>query len=246
LRVAVGHRLELGPERRVIPHDWKDTAVSFLTGRLMRAVRPGVAATLGLGSEYRRYWEASNERARHADGPLWVAVGDSTAQGIGASAPDRGYVGQLLARLRNEQQRPWRIVNLSVTGARVADVVRDQVPRIDDAGVPELVTCAAGANDIIRFGFRRVAGALRALIDALPPGAVLATIPQGLLPRRTRELNEIIRAEAPAAGLRIADAWARTGPPWQGKYAADDFHPNDTGYGEWCAAFAAAIGLDGS
>jgi len=37
-----------------------------------------------------------------------------------------------------------------------------------------------------------------------------------------------------------------TGPPWQGKYAADDFHPNDTGYGEWCAAFAEAIGLDGS
>jgi lysophospholipase L1-like esterase len=244
--VAVGHRLELGPERRVIPHDWKDTAMSFLTGRLMRALRPGVAATIGLGSEYRRYWEESNERARHADGPLWVAVGDSTAQGIGASAPDRGYVGQLLDRLRDEQQRPWRVVNLSVTGARVADVVREQVPRIDDAGEPELVTCAAGANDIIRFGFRRVAGALRSLIRSLPPGAVLATVPQGLLPRRTHELNEIIRAEAPAAGLRIADAWARTGAPWQGKYAADDFHPNDTGYSNWCAAFAEAIGLDGS
>jgi hypothetical protein len=138
LRVAVGHRLELGPERRVIPHDWKDTAMSFLTGGLMRALRPGVAATLGLGSEYRRYWEESNERARLADGPLWVAVGDSTAQGIGASAPDR------------------------------------------------------------------------------------------------------------VAGLRIADAWAHTGSPWQGKYAVDDFHPNDTGYADWCAAFAEAIGLDGS
>jgi lysophospholipase L1-like esterase len=220
--------------------------VSFLTGRLMRTLRPGVAATLGLGSEYRRYWEASNERTRHTDGPLWVAVGDSTAQGIGASAPDRGYVGQLLDRLRHEEQRPWRVVNLSVTGARIADVVHEQVPRIDDAGAPELVTCAAGANDVIRFGFRRVVDALEALIRALPAGAVLATIPQGLLPRRTRELNDIIRAEAPVAGLRIADAWAHTGPPWQGKYAADDFHPNDTGYGEWCAAFAEAIGLDAS
>lgn len=220
--------------------------MSFLTGRLMRALRPGVAATLGLGSEYRRYWEESNEHARKADGPLWVAVGDSTAQGIGASAPDRGYVGQLRDRLRHEEERPWRVVNLSVTGARIADVVHEQVPRIDDAGAPELVTCAAGANDVIRFGFRRVADALQALICVLPAGAVLATIPQGLLPRRTRELNDIIRAEAPVAGLRIADAWAHTGPPWQGKYAADDFHPNDTGYGEWCAAFAEAIGLDGS
>ena len=56
----------------------------------------------------------------------------------------------------------------------------------------------------------------------------------------------IIRADAPGAGLRIADAWMYTGPPWQGKYASDDFHPNDTGYRDWCAAFAEAIGLDGS
>ena len=220
--------------------------MGFLTGRLMRTLRPGVAATLGLGSEYRQYWEESNERARQANGPLWVAVGDSTAQGIGASAPNRGYVGQLLVRLRDEQRRPWRVVNLSMTGARVADVVREQVPRINEVGEPELVTCAAGANDVIRFGFRRVAETLRELIRSLPPNGVLATIPQGLLPGRTRELNEIIRADAPAAGLRIADAWAHSGPPWQGKYAADDFHPNDTGYGEWCAAFAEAIGLDGS
>ena len=220
--------------------------MGFLTGRLMRTLRPGVAATLGLGSEYRQYWEESNERARQAGGPLWVAVGDSTAQGIGASAPDRGYVGQLLVRLRDEERRPWRVVNLSATGARVADVVREQVSRINEVGEPELITCAAGANDVIRLGFRRVAEALRELIRALPPNAVLATIPQGLLPGRTRELNQIIRADAPAAGLRIADAWAHTGPPWQGKYAADDFHPNDTGYGEWCASFAEAISLDGS
>ena len=220
--------------------------MGFLTGRLMRTLRPGIAATLGLGSEYRRYWEESNERARQGDGPLWVAVGDSTAQGIGASAPDRGYVGQLLVRLRDEQHRPWRVVNLSATGARVADVAREQIPRINDAGQPQLVTCAAGANDVIRFGFRRVADALRGLIRALPPRAAVATIPQGLLPGRTRELNQIIRVEASAAGLRVADAWAHTGPPWQGKYAPDDFHPNDSGYGEWCAAFAEAIGLDGS
>jgi lysophospholipase L1-like esterase len=206
--------------------------MGFLTGRLMRTFRPGVAATLGLGSEYRRYWEESNERARQADGPLWVAVGDSTAQGIGASAPDRGYVGQLVVRLRDEQRRLWRVVNLSVTAARVADVVREQVPRIDEVGQPELITCAAGANDVIRVGFRRVVEALRDLIRVLPPRAVLATIPQGLMPGRTRDLNQIIRAEAPAAGLRIADAWAHTGPPWQGKYAADNFHPNDTGYGD--------------
>jgi lysophospholipase L1-like esterase len=219
--------------------------VAFLTGRLMRRLRPGVAATLGITDEYRRYWEESNERARHADGPLWVALGDSTAQGIGASAPDRGYVGLLLRRLRESQGRLWRVVNLSVTGARITDVVREQLPRVNEVGPPELVTCAIGANDVIRFGFRRVAESLRVLIYELPRGTVLATVPQGLLPRRTRELNAIIREEAPEAGLRIADAWAHTGPPWQGKYAADDFHPNDSGYAGWCAAFADALGMNG-
>jgi lysophospholipase L1-like esterase len=220
--------------------------VSFLTGRLMRRLRPGIAATLAVEESWRRYWEESNERALRADGPLWVAIGDSTAQGIGASTPDRGYVGQLLARLGARQGQPWRVVNLSVTGARLADVVREQLPRVDDAGAPDLVTCAAGANDIVRLGFPRARNALHALIRGLPADAILATVPQGLLPRRTRDLNRIIRAEAPAAGLQIADVWAHTGPPWRNKYASDDFHPNDTGYADWCAAFAGALGLDGS
>jgi acyl-CoA thioesterase I len=220
--------------------------MGFLTGRLMRRLRPGIAATLAVEDSWREYWDESNERARGGDGPLWVALGDSTAQGLGASAPDHGYVGQLLVELNAREGGPWRVVNLSVTGARIADVVREQVPKLADAGEPAMITCAAGANDVIRFGFPRVRDALRALIDELPRDAILATVPQGLLPRRTQELNRIIRALAPAAGLRVADVWAHTGPPWQGKYAADDFHPNDNGYADWCAAFADELGLDGS
>jgi len=209
-------------------------------------MRPGTAATLEVEDDWRRYWEESNERARRAEGQLWVALGDSTAQGIGASTPDRGYVGQLLGRLREGESAAWRVVNLSVTGARIADVVREQLPRLDDLGEADLVTCAAGANDLFRFGFPRARQALHELIGGLPPAAVMATCPQGLWPRRTLGLNRTIRAEAPAAGLRIADVWAHTGPPWSGKYAGDGFHPNETGYADWCAAFAEAIGLDGS
>jgi lysophospholipase L1-like esterase len=218
--------------------------MGFLTGRLMRRLRPGIAATLAVEEEWRRYWEESNERARRAGGPLWVALGDSTAQGIGASTPDRGYVGLLLEKLRAHDNHPWRVINLSVTGARLADVVWTQLPRVYVAGDPELVTCAVGANDLIRFGFPRAREALRALIAGLPSGAVLATCPQGLFPQRTRELNRIICAEAHAAGLRVADVWANTGPPWRGKYAGDDFHPNDNGYADWCTAFVAVLELD--
>ena len=48
---------------------------------------------------YAAAWRHANEAALAADGPLWVAIGDSMTQGIGASAPERGWVGQL-AELR--------------------------------------------------------------------------------------------------------------------------------------------------
>jgi lysophospholipase L1-like esterase len=41
----------------------------------------------------------------------------------------------------------------------------------------------------------------------------------------------------------VADVWDHTGPPWQGKYAEDFFHPNATGYADWARAFAEPLGL---
>ena len=210
----------------------------------MRRVRPGIAAVLDAREPYRAYWDRSNADALRADGPLWVALGDSTAQGVGASRPDRSYVGQLLDLLHTDDAT-WRVVNLSVSGARIADVTRDQVPRVLDLGEPALVTCAVGVNDVIRPGFSHAPHALRVLVASLPAATVLATVPQGLLPLRAQRLNRVIWSEAPPAGLRVADVWARTGLPWRGKFGADTFHPSDAGYADWCAAFAATLGLDG-
>ena len=39
----------------------------------------------------------------------------------------------------------------------------------------------------------------------------------------------------------VADVFARTGPPWKDKFAADHFHPADLGYADWAAAFAEVI-----
>lgn len=217
--------------------------MSFWTSPLMRKLRPGVAATLSQTEPYLRAWAEANERARAATGPLWVALGDSTAQGIGASAYDRGYVGQLRARLEAHDGRDWRVINLSRTGSRIRDVVAEQLPALAPLALEaELVTCAAGANDLLSLWFRPVPDELRSLISGLPPRAVIATLPQGLGRRRAPPLNEILRTEAPLRQLRIADVWARTGPPWKGKFAADDFHPNEIGYRDWCDAFAEAVG----
>jgi acyl-CoA thioesterase I len=203
-------------------------------------VLPGVRATLGRSAEFAAWWAASNAEALAGTGPLWVALGDSTAQGIGADRPDLGYVGQLHARLAMEG-RQWRLVNLSRTGARVGDVLSDQFPRAIDLG-PSLVTCAIGSNDILwRTPRAAFDVALDDLLEALPTGAVIATLPHGLGRRRTNAVNERIVATAAARGLRVADVGATTAPPYRGKFASDGFHPNEVGYRSWTDAFVEAL-----
>jgi hypothetical protein len=51
------------------------------------------------------------------------------SQGIGARDVSGGWVGQLHARLAAEGHR-IRLINLSVTGARVRDVVDRQLPQL--------------------------------------------------------------------------------------------------------------------
>ena len=218
--------------------------MSILRSPLVRRLRPGLAATLDQAPRLREAWEASNRVALRADGPLYVALGDSTALGLGASAYDRGYVGQLRARLEAHDGRAWRVVNVAKSGARINDVRREQMPCLDALpDPPDLVTCSVGANDVLRFWLPLPLGELEALLAALPDQAVIATLPKGLRAGPTLRMNALIRGDAPQYGLRVADVWSRTGPPWEGKLAPDEFHPNDAGYRAWSAAFCEALGL---
>jgi lysophospholipase L1-like esterase len=207
-----------------------------------RLFLPGVRQVHAQVAAYAREWDEANQVALTGVGALWVVLGDSTAQGIGAPAHDQGYVGQLRAVLDEHSSAPWRVLNLSRSGARAADVVSTQLARLEALNpAPELVTCAIGANDMIPTPLPDLLEALREIMRRLPRGGVIATIPQGLRPARATLANEVIRREAPAAGLVVADVWAHTGPPWQGKLAADGFHPGLGGYADWARAFAEAL-----
>ncbi|MBA2254674.1 MAG: SGNH/GDSL hydrolase family protein, partial [Chloroflexi bacterium] len=77
---------------------------------------------------------------------VYVALGDSTVAGVGASRPELNYVGRLHARLRDLYPRA-RLANLGIPGATAADVVREELPRALALG-PRLVTLSVGPNDI--------------------------------------------------------------------------------------------------
>ena len=197
---------------------------------------------------YAEAWSADNEGARSAQGRLWVVLGDSTAQGIGASTHRHGYVDGVLAWLGQQTGEAWRVVNLSRSGARAADVLAEQLPALaalDER--PALVTLAVGANDILRrTPLPRLEATLTAILDRLPAGSVVANLPQGLGRGRPPAVNGLLTQLAAHRGFAVADLWSRTGPPWAGKFAADGFHPNDAGYREWTTAFTDALAASGA
>jgi lysophospholipase L1-like esterase len=135
------------------------------------------------------------------------------------------------------------VLNLSRSGARTREVVDLQWPRARElAPAPDLVTAVVGGNDAT--GTREPAwrADVDALCDALPPGAVVATTARGVFERKTARVNEHLRHRAAERGLRVADLWAHTGPPYRGLYA-DGFHPNDAGYRQWADAVCEALGV---
>ncbi|HWG60412.1 MAG TPA: GDSL-type esterase/lipase family protein [Streptosporangiaceae bacterium] len=144
------------------------------TGRFGRWT-DGVMAMREDCAAFASHWQAHNDRVVTGTGPLWVVLGDSTAQGLGAPTPDRGYVGQVLAELRQRTGQGWRVLNLSTSGALIRDVLGDQLPRLHAS--PDLVTCGIGTNDILYSSPKRLFADLRALVAAVPDETVLLDLP---------------------------------------------------------------------
>ena len=208
----------------------------------------GVSAMREDCAVFARHWQDNNDQVLALDGPLWVVLGDSTAQGLGASRPDGGYVGQVLADLRQRTGLPWRVLNLSVSGSLTRDVLGAQLPLMP-AGA-NLVTCGIGVNDILYTSPAKLFADLRALIAAVPDHTVLLDLPLpagcwGVLGRASvpyvARINRTIHQAAAARGLRVAEVSAHFLPPWSGKFASDCFHPSQAGYRDWARALLATL-----
>jgi acyl-CoA thioesterase-1 len=224
--------------------------VSGLRGGRFERWTDGVGSIRADCKTFAEYWRENNERvlADPDSGPLWVVLGDSTAQGIGAPGPDAGYVGQSLRQLEEATGERWRILNLSVSGALIRDVLGAQIPAIPAQA--DLVTCGIGANDILFSSPSKLFSDLRVLLAAVPDGTVMLDLPlpQGFwwligrcsVPYISR-INRVIHQVAAERELPVAEVSAQFTPPWPGKFAVDSFHPSLTGYRDWARAVLAAI-----
>ena len=183
-------------------------------------------------------------------------LGDSTAAGVGASSRS----GALPVQVAEGLGAPVELVVLAASGARVADVVDDQLPAL--AGLdPEAVFVSVGANDTVHFtGRRSFERRYRTLVEGLPEDArvVLLGVPDmGSIPRlaqplravagwRGRQLDRVVQEVAAATGAAYVDIAGATGPAFRADpdrfYARDDYHPSDEGYRRWAEAVLDVVG----
>jgi len=226
------------------------------TGKLGRWT-DGVAAMRADRSTFAAYWAAHNDQVRQerasdenaATDPLWIVLGDSTAQGLGAPGPMGGYVGQALTQLRRTTGQHWRVINLSVSGALTRDVLAYQVPVLETER-PDLVTCGAGVNDILYSPPAKLFADLRALLAAVPDKTVLLDLPLmsgfwGIVGRISvpyiSRMNRVVHEVALERDLPVAEISSHFTPPWAGKFSVDNFHPSQDGYRDWTRALLSAV-----
>jgi len=189
---------------------------------------------------YGTYWA---QPRGESGGLLYVALGDSAAQGIGASRPELGYVGLLAERMRELTGKPVQVVNLSRSGATIQDLLDLQLPRLQKLR-PDVVTVAIGGNDVRSYDSTGFAAGVRKLTAALPPGTLIADVPDfmaGGWEDRAEEASGLIAASARAHQLslvRLHQAQrSRGASAMLTDFAADWFHPNDRGHLVWADAF---------
>lgn len=216
---------------------------SYLRGR--RVIDKHVA-------DYALHW--SKRTSIHAEGVLhYVALGDSAAQGVGASDVAFGYVPTIARRLAEATGREVVVTNLSISGAVTSDVVEFQLdPLAALPFTPDVVTLDIGANDVIFGRAAQYPALLEQVLAALPEGSYVGDVPWMILPGWAGKSVAMSRLAADAVarhGHHLVEIHAMTRGKGYLRFAQntakDWFHPNDTGYALWADTFWTAIEASG-
>ncbi|QWC84268.1 SGNH/GDSL hydrolase family protein [Nocardioidaceae bacterium] len=195
----------------------------------------------------------------------YVAIGDSFTEGCGDHDPTRpngvrGWADRVAEELSDHADargESFAYANLAVRGRKL-DAVLDQQLGAALALQPDLVTCYAGANDILRprvdvaallaryeSALRRVVdgGAHLVLFTAADPGDAVVYRP---VRHRFEAYGQLVRETASRLGDRVSvvDFWAMTDYRDWGYWDTDRMHMATPGHQRMAAEVLDVLGVD--
>ncbi len=150
----------------------------------------------------------------------FVAIGDSFTEGLNDQYPGGGFRGwaDLLAGALSARRPGFRYANLAIRGKLVGQVVAEQVPRAVELA-PDLVSLAAGGNDILRgTDVDELAASFESAVAKLQAAGSRVLIFTGFDPRmfpvirllrgRIAAYNMHLRGIADSRGCDLVDLWS--------------------------------------
>ncbi len=189
--------------------------------------------------QYKKFWM---QKAQETGDITYMALGDSAAQGIGASSPGRGYVGLIAKRLEAKTGKKVRVINLSVTGAKLSDYLREQAPQITNY-TPDFVTIEIGANDAKTYDEALFRDEFRQVLATLPAGTYVANLPlfnsRPSSTKAAKAASAVAQEEVNKNGRMVFVDLQKQTTEHQSifGFAPDLFHPNNRSYKNWADAF---------
>ena len=188
-----------------------------------------------------------------------MALGDSFTEGLDDLRPDRsGYRGwaDLVAARLAEESPDFRYANLAIRGRLFGHVADEQVPLA--LGMrPDLISFAAGGNDVLRRSFDgaslvgrfdEVIGQLRATsadVVIFRFADLTRRLPGARLIRpRVDLLNRAVGEVAEQHGARLVDLWSDPAFYAPELWSVDRLHLADVGHRRVAAHVLHALGLE--
>jgi lysophospholipase L1-like esterase len=190
----------------------------------------------------------------------YVAIGDSTTEGLEDPHPQGGYRGwadRLAQHIADAQDEPLEYANLAIRGLRMQEIRTGQ---LDDALAmqPDLLSIFGGMNDVIAarcdfdairadyvvvFGQARRSGCT-VLTFTMPDPTEINPLGWRLRERVNR-LNAIIRSEGEAGGALVLDFDAYPAAKDPRLWYEDRLHGSTLGHAKAAAAMAWRLGIAG-
>jgi len=172
----------------------------------------------------------------------FVAIGDSFTEGLNDPDPAGGFLGwaDRVAGALSAQRPGFRYANLAIRGKLLGQVVAEQLPRAVELA-PDLVSLAAGGNDILRgTDVDELAARFEPAVAELQAAGCRVLIFTGFDPRmfpvirllrgRIAAYNMHLRGIADEYGCDLVDLWSMRALKDMRAWSQDRLHLSAEGH----------------